>query len=170
MRGKIEFSRAQLVWCTYISSIEILMQRVLIRDRMERRKSEFVRFQFLTPLIRGGKNLIFFSRPGVMIVPIEKRYPLCVSSPQGGGKGVCKKIPRFLWPMIYRSDNAIHDTTLITIAGERTFIAGSVSLLRKHLHYLAVVCAVSATCAAARIVKQKIPRRTDACLFVSIQY
>lgn len=66
MRGKIEFSRAQLVWCTYISSIEILMQRVLIRDRMERRKSEFVRFQFLTPLIRGGKNLIFFSRPGVM--------------------------------------------------------------------------------------------------------
>lgn len=36
MRGKIEFSRAQLVWCTYISSIEILMQRVLIRDRMER--------------------------------------------------------------------------------------------------------------------------------------
>lgn len=36
MRGKIEFSRAQLVWCTYIFSIEILMQRVLIRDRMER--------------------------------------------------------------------------------------------------------------------------------------
>lgn len=130
MRGKIEFSRAQPVWRTYspvyISSIEILMQRVLIRDRMERRKSEFVRFQFLTSLIRGGKNLIFFSRPSVMIVPIEKRYPLCVSSPQGGGKGVCKKIPRFLWPMIYRSDNAIHDTTLITIAGERTFIARAV--------------------------------------------
>lgn len=65
---------------------------------------EFVRLLLTSRQFAGGKNPIFFSRLVVMIVSIEKRYPLPSS---------CKKIPRFLWPMIYRSDNAIHDTTPI---------------------------------------------------------
>lgn len=69
---------------------------------------EFVRLLLTSRQFAGGKNPIFFSRPVVMIVSIDKkRYPLPSSD------RACKKIPRFLWPMIYRSDNAIHDTTPI---------------------------------------------------------